>query len=354
MKGVEIIDSDRLHKYIEESSISLTKAYIKAPEVLKVGDSIVGTLGNFSVSIGKAKSKKTFNVSAIVAAAIANDKVLNYEACFPEDKHKVLYIDTEQGQIHCQKVLKRIAMLLNLPDGIDPPNLTMLALRKYVPQERIKIIESCIECTPCLGLVIIDGVRDLLYDINNAIEATEVSSLLMRWTFDKKIHIHTILHQNKGDDNARGHIGTELNNKAESIIQVSVNTEDKSISIVESLHSRDIDFKPFAFRINEDALPELVGNFEIRKKKVGRPAKKVFDPYSDIQESVHRNALSIAFENGCLENYQDLTDGITKGYLSQGEKMNYKKAVKIARFLRDKQMIILEDEGYRYNPDFQY
>ncbi len=73
-----------------------------------------------------------------------------------------------------------------------------------------------------------------------------------------------------------------------------------------------------------------------------------------IQESVHRNALSIAFENGYFENYKDLTDGITKGYLSQGVKMHYKKAVQIARFLRDKQMIILEDDGYRYNPDFQY
>ena len=26
---------------------------------------------------------------------------------------------------------------------------------------------------------------------------------------DRQIHIHTILHQNKGDENARGHIGTE-------------------------------------------------------------------------------------------------------------------------------------------------
>ncbi len=35
--------------------------------------SVIGTLGNFSASIGKAKSKKTFNVSAIVAAALKTD-----------------------------------------------------------------------------------------------------------------------------------------------------------------------------------------------------------------------------------------------------------------------------------------
>jgi hypothetical protein len=41
---------------------------------------------------------------------------------------------------------------------------------------------------------------------------------LMQWTGEKNIRIQTVLHLNKGDDNARGHIGTELNNKAESLL----------------------------------------------------------------------------------------------------------------------------------------
>ena len=52
--------------------MSLSKSYEKAPEILKVHDSVIGTLGNFSASIGKAKKVKTFNVSAIVAAALKN------------------------------------------------------------------------------------------------------------------------------------------------------------------------------------------------------------------------------------------------------------------------------------------
>lgn len=56
----------------QASRLSLSKSYEKAPEILKVHGSVIGTLGNFSASIGKAKSKKTFNVSAIVAAALKN------------------------------------------------------------------------------------------------------------------------------------------------------------------------------------------------------------------------------------------------------------------------------------------
>lgn len=68
MAELDFSKYEDLQACIEESRISITKDYIKSPEVLMVGDSTFGTLGNFSVSIGKAKSKKTFNVSAIVAA----------------------------------------------------------------------------------------------------------------------------------------------------------------------------------------------------------------------------------------------------------------------------------------------
>ena len=40
----------------------------------------------------------------------------------------------------------------------------------------------------------------------------------------------------KRQEHARGHIGTELNNKAETIMQVEVDKEDKTVSVVEAVH----------------------------------------------------------------------------------------------------------------------
>ena len=79
------------------SRLSVTQTYEMSPEIIKAQDSVIGTLGNFSASIGKAKSKKTFNVSAIVAAALMNGTVLRYTATLPDNKRRVLYIDTEQS-----------------------------------------------------------------------------------------------------------------------------------------------------------------------------------------------------------------------------------------------------------------
>ena len=47
-------------------------------------------------------------MSAIVAAALRNGTVLRYVAELPEDKRKILYVDTEQSPYHCLKVMKRI------------------------------------------------------------------------------------------------------------------------------------------------------------------------------------------------------------------------------------------------------
>ena len=70
MKDIREISDEQAVILWQASRLSLSGKYEKAPEILSVKGSVIGTLGNFSASIGKAKSKKTFNVSAIVAALL--------------------------------------------------------------------------------------------------------------------------------------------------------------------------------------------------------------------------------------------------------------------------------------------
>lgn len=174
----------------QASRLDLSEDYERAPEILKVHGSVIGTLGNFSASIGKAKSKKTFNVSAIVAAALKNGTVLSYTAELPENRRKILYVDTEQSSYHCAKVAKRILRMAGLPTGRNHKDLEFLVLRKYTPEERIAIVREAIYRTENVGLVVIDGIRDMVYDINSPSESTKVISLLMTWT-GGKTHTHT-------------------------------------------------------------------------------------------------------------------------------------------------------------------
>ncbi|MCD8252289.1 MAG: helix-turn-helix domain-containing protein [Phocaeicola dorei] len=272
-----------------------------------------------------------------------------------QGKHLFVYRDELDKWLETgRKVLKRILRLAGLPEDKNPNNLIMLALRKYAPPVRLAIVEQAIGTIPDLGLVIIDGIRDFLYDINSPSEATDIISRFMQWTDDRQIHIHTILHQNKNDENARGHIGTELNNKAETVMQVEVDKMDRTVSVVEAIHIRDREFEPFAFRINDEVLPELLDSYQPQEKKIGRPAKEPFDPYKEISESVHRAALDAAFTNVCITSYDDYLERLKEGYALQDIKLGHNKAVKVATFLSNKRMVIKEGKEYKINPDSHY
>ena len=349
MKEIKEISAEQAIILWQASRLSLSKIYEKAPEILKVQGSVIGTLGNFSASIGKAKSKKTFNVSAIVAAALKNGTVLRYVAELPEEKRKILYVDTEQSHYHCLKVMKRILRLAGLPDDRDNEHLEFLALRKYTPEQRIRIVEQAIYNTPDIGLVIIDGIRDMVYDINSPGESTRIISKLMQWTDDRQIHIHTILHQNKGDENARGHIGTELNNKAETVLQITKDDFDRDISSVAAMHIRDRDFEPFAFRINANALPELVEDYQPRPTT----ATKSFD-YAEVCEAKHREALELLFSEADRVSYSSLIGRLQSSYAAIGHSFGINKAKQLKVFLENKRMIVKEDRFYRYNSNFHY
>ena len=162
--------------------LKITDTYDVPPEILWVNGSTIGTLGNFSASTGKAKSKKTFNISAIVAAALKNDEVLHYSAYLPDNKRKILYVDTEQSKYHCHKVMERIMRLAGLPTDKDRDDFIFVVLRECTPDKRKQIIDYMLANMEGIGLVIIDGIRDLMYDINSPSESSELINLLMRWS----------------------------------------------------------------------------------------------------------------------------------------------------------------------------
>ena len=228
---------------------------------------ILGTLGNFSLIIGKAKAKKSFFVNIAISCALSKDEILNrFVGELPKDKNQVIYFDTEQGKYHVQLAVKRICRQL---DVSNPDNLKTYHLRSLPPAERLQFIESEIYSNDNIGFIVIDGIKDLITSINDEAEATMIASKLLKWTEERNVHILTVLHQNKGDNNARGHIGTELQNKAETVLSITRAESNPEVSTMEAVACRNREPETFSFEINEDGLPIEVLDFEpsIKKEK---------------------------------------------------------------------------------------
>ena len=253
------------------------------PVVIKINDGTYGTLGNFSLAVGKAKSKKTFLAIQIAAAAIANMQQGTITAELPPHKRRVIYIDTEQSKFHALKCASRIRRL----SGIDrPANFDVYYLRDTPYKTRIEAIEHIIQKTPDAGLVIIDGIKDIVADINSGQEATETADWLLKLTTQHNCHIMVLLHQNKTDINARGHLGTELINKAETTLSITRESDNKEISRVEAEYTRDKEFSPFAFMINDTGLPEIVAGWKKKdenKRRTEKTSPGELDNYKHFQ-----------------------------------------------------------------------
>ena len=334
----------------QSSLIHVTDEFSLPPVVLQAGGAIIGTLGNFSVSTGKAKAKKTFNVSAIVAAALVNGQVLEYQASFPESKRTILYFDTEQSLYHCQLVMQRILRLAKLPIDKEPQNLKFSHLRAIAATNvRREIIRYAIYNTPNVGLVVIDGIRDLMLDINNSTEATKLVGDLMQWTSEQNIHIQTVLHLNKGDDNARGHIGTELNNKAETVLQITRDNTMPERSIVAPSIIRSKPFDKFAFQLKEMedgmCVPEIDLSYSDNERKSHRFS------YQELSDNEHRKALESVFSTSEILPYSKLIVALKEAYAEVvGQSYGQTKLKELLQFLLNKGIVVKEERGkYRLN-----
>lgn len=306
---------------------------------------IMGTLGNFSTYIGKAKAKKTFFISIAVSAAISNEAVFRtYLGCLPSDQRNVLYFDTEQSKWHVHKVVRRICHLSNVS---DPENLIVYGLRSEETKTRLAFIEKKIYETPNLGLVVIDGVRDLVFDINNPEEASEIAGKLLKWSEEVNIHIITVLHQNKGDGNARGHLGTELMNKSETVLAVE-KKENSNVSVVTPQFCRNREPDLFAFEVDDNGIP-----FKVRLPQ-DREQKAKFN-IDEVELSQIWELMQIVFADNKAG--KPFTDGIlrvqikesSRGFFSGKEVLNDSEVNKLLLIAKAKEMITQEKPRYPFN-----
>ena len=281
------------------------------------GYGILGTLGNFSLITGKAKSGKSFFINIAVSTASTNDSIFDrFKSNLPLEQNEVLYFDTEQSKYHVQKAVKSICQQIKVD---VPTNLHTYHLRSQPPKKRLEIIEALINSNNKIGFVVIDGIKDLVTSVNDEDQASNIASKLLKWSEEHNIHIVTVLHQNPSNPKARGHLGTELVNKAETVLSV---TKDNDIFIVESTESRNKPSESFAFEITND-LPVIIEKYKVKKK--------VSDNGILDDSELHR-ILSDAFtiEGNFL--YKKLIDQLRLSYKKlQNKTIGYNKAVDLIK-----------------------
>jgi hypothetical protein len=242
--------------------------------------------GELVADCGKAKSGKTYFLSILMAAsltqkALALERIANTNLTNDTNNQtladieplKVLWIDTEQSQQSTQEILRdRIIPLSEKSTPFAEPakdiNSSLFAfnLRGLGFEKRGKMVDVAIRSIKP-DLCIIDGIKDLMTDINDAVQATLIMEKLMALAKSQNCCIVCVLHQNKSeqDRNMRGSIGTELTNKAFEVFQcemISDNNDKAETFKVTHTYSRKQRMKhKLYYRVSDEGLPEEVNDY---------------------------------------------------------------------------------------------
>ena len=250
--------------------------------------------GELVADCGKAKSGKTYFLSILMAACLTEKALALERFCPTEMKEitdmkplRVLWIDTEQSQQSTQEILRDRIIPLAEKCHTDNTDLCCESSNFAEQKESVQSVSSVFDINNTfyafnlrgLGfekrgrmvdvairtikpdICIIDGIKDLMTDINDAVQATRIMEQLMALAKDQNCCIVCVLHLNKSeqDRNMRGSIGTELTNKAFEVFQCEmINEKDKTDTFkVTHTYSRKQKMKQkFYYRINDEGLPE--------------------------------------------------------------------------------------------------
>ena len=126
-------------------------------------------------------------------------------------------------------------------------------------KERVEFIELYLERYGSeLGMMVIDGVADLVLDVNDIKESSDIVQKILRWSEYYNIHIICVIHTNFNSNKATGHLGSHLEKKTETQIQLNVSEENENIVKVTCKRSRSFAFEEFNFEVSKDGIPVVL------------------------------------------------------------------------------------------------
>ena len=305
LAGFSAEDEQRLHQ-LEACRITPLKELPPVEFLFQLHGKPCFARGELTGLSGKAKSGKTFVCSILMALCIRNE-VLSMTRIEPKKLH-VLWYDTEQSDestkdILCQRICQMTAIQ---PSQFPADEFNVFNVRQKPVAERLPMLEAAVRYRHP-DLVILDGIRDLVNDINDGVVAQNVVERLMHLASECHCAMVCVLHQNKSveDRNLRGWIGTELKNKAFEVYECAKSSE--RIFTWSQTDTRKYDIPDgLSFAVGDDGIPYrcterqlLEAQFEAQRKMLAKIEKSGSrgKPYTDLNPKyAHKEGRKHVFD----------------------------------------------------------
>lgn len=180
------------------------------------GSNLLKTGGQLCIT-AKAGVGKSSICEAIISNHLNSDSDgLGFNVSLSNDRNKILYIDTERSNLETwdswERTLKRSN--INYPKNTEK---VIFGNFKSIPlKDRMNYVEQILHQNNDIGLIIFDGSSDFINNTNDIIESNQFIDWIN--TFNPLISLIFTIHTNPKDDKPRGHLGSELCRRANSVL----------------------------------------------------------------------------------------------------------------------------------------
>ncbi len=193
-------------------------------EVIKINGETISTEGNITTISGAAKSGKSAFSGILIAGAIASGEYDGFPGIdiIPNNGKAVLHFDTEQARHKHQKNLNGIlrrAQFESCPSYFLSYNIRQETTEDYRLITE-KLIEAAHEKFNGVHLVVIDGGADYIRDVNEPNQSNDLVKYFEELAIRFSTSIIIIVHLNPGTEKERGHFGSQLQRKSESVLSI--------------------------------------------------------------------------------------------------------------------------------------
>ena len=219
--------NDTLMESIFAKRLDVTVKPLQKPNTLfmyddEKGDFIgIGGDGDLVNFFGREKTRKS--AAACCAASCYLDggmgTSLNFKAEF--DGRNLVHFDTEQSEYAHHKLSVQMLWQQSLAPNNHPKNFYSYNIMPYTKLDRLNFVRFAIDRIPDIACVFIDGIVDLCRNYNDLEESSDLVTFFMNLAAQRKFLLIDVLHNARSTGSARGHLGTELLNKANCNINVT-------------------------------------------------------------------------------------------------------------------------------------
>ena len=321
--AVEEAAMDEKERYL----IDLSKTYSEPNFLIKSNGAGVLARGDIAAIKAKSKSGKSF-VCSIFASVVLGTPWGDLQPTLKGGR--VLYFDTEQNKLNTAKLAKRVHALCNFDIHSNSDKFKCYALRQMDMDNRLPFIKKRIE-EEKPTLAVIDGIVDLLQDFNDIKQSSDVIQALMQISADNDCSVLFVLHENKSDENMRGHLGSMSAQKCADVFQIE-KRKDGTLNVTEC-ECRNLPIPDFSFAIDSYGIPR-----PMQTQKQLQAAEK-----SAVKEAKFRQVFAEIFsaKGTSIIRYSDLVS-MAKLHFAVEDRM----AKENIKWAKENGILVVNNDGY--------